>query len=425
MLKLLMVNNFAWASKRAAEHAKIFETGSINIDAFSHVKPYFDMLRGNAEIDLHLVSTARQSSFMLERGQQNAVYLDLSQSFILKNLFNQIRRGNSYIELCESIKSAAALYISVEDDVYAAILSGLPSVSAYSEGYYLVTKETVEGFKESFQPVYALMAGPVFPQMIDWYLLGHEMSHYYLHTNPVGFSGTSSDAESLYEMALASCCYENQDNFDDIANYYGLLNLSEEALATIRGDLANRRVYYAKNKANLVEEIACDFWAFVRIAEFFFHYYPDNVQSFRNFSTIFLLLFSIFDLHFAMIRRSALSLKTGIKSLLPADIADIHLRKMAIIYGMYNYYLSRCRDNGKFLPNELTFEDYNNSISGLKTAIDSLYIAPSTKLFSDLFSRAEDCNRIFQKVLGTARPGAFIPDHHKLFDTELHKAYFK
>jgi hypothetical protein len=96
--------------------------------------------------------------------------------------------------------------------------------------------------------------------LLDSYIIAHELSRELLAGSETRDRLLSSAAWS-FDRALGQVCYETQPNSEEIATFYGSVQLTREALDAIRRDLVSRRRHYLAARQQLTSEIACDAFA--------------------------------------------------------------------------------------------------------------------------------------------------------------------
>jgi hypothetical protein len=139
-----------------------------------------------------------------------------------------------------------------------------------------------------------------------------------------------SSAARSFDRALRQVCYETQPNFEEIATFYGSVQLNEEALDGIRRDLVNRRHHYLAARQQLTSEVACDASAFSSVAHLAMAQESQPSEDFYYYVMFWCyLIFCMSDLHQAMNARGLLSEESGVENEKPAGIADANFRKVA------------------------------------------------------------------------------------------------
>jgi hypothetical protein len=413
-----MWQKFDWAKRRASSYSDVAAKNRLQPEAFRHVFDFFDTFFKDEAIDLHLVTTSRQSARITNRETESAVFFDINQSYFLKNILRKISLNEDCVALANVYIQSAALYISAENKEYATILANLTTDKDYKQHYYFVSQDQLDDYEGKLAGLRRILPSPIFSDAVDWYIIGHEVYHYRKYTEPDKYFGFVRAAEGYFDEALTECCYEDRPDFKEIATYWGQLDIDDAGLESIRNDLVNRRAYYLSNKDNLVEEIACDLFSFHSLMNSMLDNFGDDVKTFREFSAYFYLLFNIFDLHFAMNRRATLSYNKGIDADKPADIADINLRKVALIYIMFDNYSNRLvQKYGAANTEGLPFEVFKTEIANLKHAIDHLYIMPITVIVRGMLYRAEECHRILVNIMNEEKTSPYNFDESRLFNT--------
>jgi len=213
-------------------------------------------------------------------------------------------------------------------------------------------------------------------------------------------------ARSAFEFALNEICYEKRPDFELIAQHHGAIHIEPAELQGTCADLANRRVHYEGSREHLIEEITCDADALTVLMSS----HPrawwsmegnsnEKLSDFSRFAQIFFLTACLPDLHQAMIKRAHLSVSTGIQSEKPGPIADMHFRKIALLYTIAERAMTCVPDTDR---NDQTFTEilyHVKQVMGLqKQAMDALVVIPTTRVikreliaFERITSQSQPC----------------------------------
>jgi hypothetical protein len=383
-----MEKHFEWATQKVAFYSELFDTNAVNKRYFHHIFRFANSVLGEKIIPIELVATFRQSSFIYHRKNESAIFFDLGQSFLLKSIFKTIASGRGFSALVEIFKQSACLYIVNQDYNFASLLSKHPLVPY--QNYYLCKESDLAFYAKIMSRYKEILQSSEFYTLVDNFIIGHEIFHYLNHRKH-SIEGFKKYSGEYFENALNECCYEQRDDFAEIASYYGRNPISKEGLEKIRSDLASRRIDYIARKEKLIEEIECDYFAFLYMTRFIRRDQEKSIESVKFFCNLFYILFCFFDLHFAINRRFLHSISSGISSTKPPDIADINLRKVALVDIIWNYIY-----NNVLLPNNFGTKEINSlyvkfreDIFNFKSAIDNLYLMPITKAFYDILENGE------------------------------------
>ncbi|HYI49764.1 MAG TPA: hypothetical protein VEX35_15005 [Allosphingosinicella sp.] len=332
-----------------------------------------------------LITSKRQSAYLIDRGDQAVILYDLSQSMALKRLLDFVEADRPYDEIAKLYAACAGLSVADESPALCAALLSMP---VPQEGEYLHNLGDLLAHYQAFK---ATLPGLMFEwksSLVDGYLLAHEMAHFLWKHPDELMTRLKSGAESAFEYALGQVCYENQPNFADIAQHWGELPKGPEELEKLRRDLVNRRRSHEAKRNHLIEEIACDAYALLMVSVIHMSVwqpktddYEAVLEGYLRFAQTFFLIVALSDLHQAMIRRAKHSVASGIETEKPADIADMHFRKMALIYSMTGNAMTclpeRLRQVEAF-PTVL--QGVQSVIVGLKDSFGALIAIPVTRL---------------------------------------------
>jgi hypothetical protein len=378
-----------WSRRRAAEESDLCDPAQIRGDARAVLLELLGRTLNGPKPDqlrVELIASKRQSARLLSRKDEAAILFDLSQSIVLKRLFHEVYTDQPYDEAARILCAAAGLAVADESPALCSALLSItvPEQSEYLHGHadllehYLALKEFLPNLLGTWQS-----------SLIDGYLFAHEVSHH-LFQGPSKLMGRlQSGARSAFEFALNQVCYERHPEFEAIAQHGGALPKDPEALERLRCDLATRREHYEANRNHLVEEITCDAYALTMLmASHVQAWRPDTddqnaiLNGFMRLAQTFFLIVALSDLHQAMIQRAKLSLATGIESEKPGDIADMHFRKMALMYVIAEHAMVCIPSSqwSKEMLEHLLAQIVNNIIGVQKQAIDALVVIPTTRV---------------------------------------------
>ncbi len=340
---------------------------------------------------IQLISSFRQSSFISHRRDESAIFFDINQAAIIIKLVEQIASEElSYIDVATTIKNCCSLYIYNKATQFSTLIKN--TTLFHQDKYFQIDYFSLERNYSNFRNIKRQLRQENVSFMVMQIILAHECYHYITFRNLEPSS--KEPAKKLFEFALEQVCYENQPNFEDIAKYNGNLpSLSKETLLTIKTDLKNRRSYYECNKTHLIEEIDCDVFALTSILDMKLND-PTKSYSFQeilNFGINYYLVYCILDFHIAMNRRALMSVEGSVKGIKPANIADMNLRKAAIIRCTFNFifYHFFGDDSSTDKKYDQDYSDYTKKIFDVKLGIDFLYIMPITNLTTEYLEMIE------------------------------------
>ncbi|NTS42887.1 hypothetical protein HRG84_18510 [Flavisolibacter sp. BT320] len=378
-----MSNNVVWSGQKAAILSNLFASENINKAYFTHVHSFSEIVLGDRNLPIELIASYRQSSFVLHRRTESVIFFDVSQSFLLKNIFRTISNGSGYSSLTEILKQSGCLYVIEENYHFASFVFRHPIVPFTQ--YYLVQEKDLANYGNYMESFSEHLKTSFFQNLVDYFIVGHEIFHYLKHQKHVD-RGVSEASSKIFDLALQQCCYENQENFEEIATYYGKVSLSREGLDKIRQDLRNNRTYFNTERERLVDEIECDWFSFELIANFVFKQ-NENIKSATEFSKLFFLIFSFFELQATIAQRFRRTLKSeGFRT---EGLAESNFRKVALIMVMRQYIVDRYLPKGS-TQQEIDFlhHQLDHEIFDLKLAIDNLYLMPTTNAVIDILDNS-------------------------------------
>lgn len=409
-----MLSSFGWALTKAEQNAILLPDLKSTQEFENFLRHFCEVLVPTSvnDFSLEFVKTARQSSFISHRGQETAIFFDICQSLILKTMLSQVLSGESYVKMTYLLRECAALYVSPYENNFALLIQR----ARFSMEPEVFFKESsgMSGTLSSYGE--ALKDRATF-RIIDLMILAHEVFHLLEARKGRIHKEIPVVAEACYDFALTQCCYEREPNFEQIATYNGRVELSNQQLASIKGDLINRRSHYGEQKEKILEEVRCDLFSFSAVIEFFTanSRLDFNKQWLRVLCCqLYFIVFCLVDIHFAVTRRAFLSFKFNVFHQRPGSVADIHFRKMAVIYGMY-VYLNAVDTTRKWGSDRIKhFNHFLKSISTLNDAYTDVYHAPTIRKVMECFGFAEHLRSLDHIVLPAGRK--FMPSPIEFFD---------
>lgn len=416
-----------WAQRRAASRSDFVDPARIRREPLDFLLPLVTGILGGrpSELNIAPVCTTKQTCFMIQGQKESALCFDVTQSLLLKNLFAIVLEGRDYFPFAECLVEGIAVSGCVRDFPYAKIVQML---SVGTGDHYVHGPERRQRFQEDLLSFRGHIDYPVL-HLVDVYLIAHELAHFELDRSNVE-PGLHEMADMAFEFALREVCYEDQPNFERIANYNSTPVLTKEALAVIKRDLRNRRSHYLADRDRLTLEIACDSFAlssFVWIARAISK--RSSSTDHCAFVTWFYLIMCISDLHQAMLRRGSLSETLGVLSEKPADVADVHFRKVAILAtaARLMHELFPGAEGRTSFAVDVAVQDLASVIEPVRNAFEGLYTMPVTVAIRDTLLEAEKTRMKFgPEVLERAtRPDdlATVFDFERLFGKKFAEAF--
>lgn len=412
-----MDTRFEWSINKSRQYSEVFDYTSIERNDFQHLfdfcSNYLDQFKSS--IAFEIVSTARQSSFISHRRSESAIFFDLSQTKTLQAIYDKIGNGYDYKSISDILRQSGAMYISKSDYNYA--LQVVNAKIDDEKTYYLELNEVLKTYKELLSVIKQYFTNGFLSTVNDFFVMGHETFHLLSHRGFLSNYGIKQTSQETFEFALNQCCYENHTNFVEIATNNHKIQISKSGLETIKLDLKNRRQRYLEKESYLKEEIECDMFAFMIVMEYITNNYKgfNTYENLINVSILFYINFCFYDLHFAMNKRTELSLRKGINSEKPDNIADINLRKVALAYSMFNYIHHPMTSDGEI--NEEQYIErlnyYLRLIQEFKLSIDGLFVMPTTLMMKDVLEYCEKGKEKISMKNQTQMEKVFIADYLK------------
>jgi len=391
-----MVN---WSEKKAKRYSNFYPYLEIENSKFKHLKELMIYRYVGAEFkqaSIHLVSSFRQSCFIAHRKKESAIFFDIYQFAILIKLARQLSsEGTSYIELAETIKSCCALHIKKKDPQRSKLIQH--TKLSHNDNYFQIDIPSIKNHYYNFNLIKKDLRRENVSFIVEQLLLSHECYHYVIYRNLEPTSNAS--ALRMFDFSLNQVCYEKESNFEEIAMYNGnLTSLSFEKIEQIRQDLKDRRRYYESNKEHLVEEINCDIYAFSSALDLKLGVSSNSIdfEELLKFSINYYIIFCLLDLHIAMNKRSMISVYKVIDDKTPANIADMNLRKVAMVRFMFDLIFYKCFGNEKSTEDKYydDLKTYSERVFDVKMAMDFLYVMPITNLTREYLMSIEEKLRL-------------------------------
>jgi hypothetical protein len=147
------------------------------------------------------------------------------------------------------------------------------------------------------------------------------------------------------------------------------------------------------------------------------------MEGYMRLAQTFFLIVALSDLHQAMIHRAKLSVATGITSEKPGYIADMHFRKMALLFSIADQAMvwnPRSRWSDQMFADLLVH--VINVIGAQKQALDALVVIPVTRVIRGQILAFEQGSVVTQR---TEKGKPWLGRLGVLFGDELAAATFK
>jgi hypothetical protein len=387
-----------WSQRAARRRSDLCDIALIRDEPTAVMRQLLQRLLEGPKPDglaLELIASKRQSACLVEGASEAVILFDLAQSMVLKELFRLVRIDRPYDDIAYLVAGCAGLSVADESPKLCAALLSMPERS--EEPQYIYDMSTMLEYYAQFRGILPQLLFQWQAPLIDGYILAHEVSHFLLNRPDFIMARMKHEARNAFNFALQQVCYEREPNFDEIAQRGGLLRIDPAQLERLRLDLSNRREYYEAHANEIIEEIACDAHGLLTTASTLHSVWaggathPDDIiAAYLQFARTYFLLFALGDFHQAMIQRAKLSVRAGVLTEKPGDIATMHLRKIALIHGMADQV-------GTFLPEamrtqahfERFLQAFAEAIGAFKQMIDALIVSPATLVVRDVILRCE------------------------------------
>ncbi len=332
-----------------------------------------------------LIATKQQSASVVTKRDEGVILFDVTQSMVLKRLFQLVASDQPYDAAAKVLGAAAGLAVA---DQHPALCSALLSLRVPEQSEYVHDEAALRQHYEVLKLVLETLLTDWQSSIIDGFIFAHEISHFMFHEPDKLMLRVQAGARSAFEFALNEVCYERRPDFETIAQHYGAIHIEPAELQRIWVDLANRRMHYEENREHLIEEITCDAYALTLLMSSHARAWRpleggsnEKLSGFSRFAQTFFLVACLSDLHQAMIKRALLSATTGIESEKPGHIADMHFRKTALFYTIAERAMTCVPAADR---NDQTFPEMLYQVKqviGLqKQALDALVVIPITRV---------------------------------------------
>jgi len=412
-----MISSFSWSKQYAHDHVLFFPDNCLRKKQLSHVPQFMERLLEEIKepVALEFISSYKQSSHVVSEGlTKNGLFFDLAQASIIKNVLFKIAQDYQASNVAKILWESACVYIHRAHPQYAAIMTNQP-INPFGE-YYAENIPELNAHYHRLNPLRTAFSSSSFLNTVDHFIVAHEVFHLLKHQKKIDLSEVISASNDLFEYAMEQCCYQHNDNFHDIATYHGRIEVSASKLEEIRKDLDKREAYYRKKKKFILEEIQCDAYAYEQVMSHLFDNQPiSNIQNIISISLQYLLLFSVFHLHYAINQYVSLSANSTLDGEKPAHVANFLLRAIALGKKMSNYIANKISNEHR-----KNFRQYfHQELFLTKTAFDSLYTMPVTKIISDNLRHCEQ-----ERATTTKTYQALELDYYKLFHIPYIESFF-
>lgn len=337
------------------------------------------------QLRAEFIATKQQSASVITKGDEGVILFDVAQSMVLKRLFHLVASDQPYDAAAKVLGAAAGLSVA---DQHPALCSALLSLSVPEQAEYVHDEVALRQHYGVLKLMLETLLTDSQSSIIDGFIFAHEISHFMLHEPDKLMMRVQAGARSAFEFALNEVCYEKRPDFEIIAQHYGAIHIEPAELERIRDDLANRRMHYEESREHLIEEITCDAYALTVLMSGHARVWQpmggdsnENLSGFSRFAQTFFLVACLSDLHQAMIKRAHLSATAGIDSEKPGNIADMHFRKIALLYTIAECAMTCVPATDR---NDQTFTEMLYQVKqviGLqKQALDALVVIPITRV---------------------------------------------
>lgn len=378
----------AWSRRWAARQPNLCDLLQVRSEARDTLLELLRRtLNGQQFPDLRaeFILSHRQSATILEGTSEAVILFDLTQSMVLKRLFRLVSTDQPYDEAARVLAAAAGLAVANDSP---GLCSELLDITVPERGEYLHEEKVLFEHYRVLRRVLQNLLTEWESSLIDGFIFAHEVSHFAFSREDPLMTRLRFGARSAFEYALDQVCYERRPDFEEIAQHGGDLPKEEESLALLRRDLVNRRAHYEATREHLIEEITCDGYALTMLADSHIRAWrPETrnvnaiLEGFSRFAQTFFMIATLSDLHQAMMNRAKLSAAAGIDSEKPGNIADMHFRKMALMYLIAELTMTcipRSEWSSKLFGEMLA--QVTQALGAQKRAVDAVVVIPITRV---------------------------------------------
>ena len=392
----------------------------VDVSRFAFVADFlasFDEHFGGAP-DFELLATCDQSCWLHDG---RAVFFDVYQSAAIKSLLGGLTGG--YPTFSHQVKRCLALALSHDEPGMSRAI--LDQASDNPAHHYRHHESTLEDGTRVLGALMRSIGREELFLVVDQFLLAHELFHFLVKAGDPIATRNQQVVSTQFDDIVGAVCYFRAPDFGDRLRRQTNASLSEQAVENERQRQQRQEASYQRNRHSLVEEIACDWFAFNTISSSFgltFFSKHDPLEVYSRFLQIAFLVMSVINLHQAMLKRALLVASGAPSSEAPDDLSDMHLRLTSMIFVAATCHpISKQlgdSDEGEQLHGELLAQ-CNLLIGPLKTAFDACVLFPTTN------SVAECLRGIVDRRGATSDAVRASVEPEEVFDRAVLEAVFR
>jgi hypothetical protein len=261
-----------------------------------------------------------QTAFIVCKDNESAVFFDVGQAAILKSAYAALRADDPETEVFQLFLATASLKISPADHFLADKLgdswSGPYDASVFGVRDLDAARETLGRYAAAdFQPLFDLI--------VDGTIIAHELYHH-----------RSRRSQIVVEMEQLIA--NNYDEFVKVAtediDVFSVENTTGEQRERQGRERRLKRDYYLRERRMIVEEMACDLFAFTNVTSMILARLAPEVsrKTLEDIIALHSIAFNLHLLHLAFTERAQLFAAQGLEYELPGSMSLYNLRRLAV-----------------------------------------------------------------------------------------------
>lgn len=392
-----------WLKSAIEARSDLVGTSMIGDGYFSQAIECLNSLMSQIDktYQIFVVASKSQNSSIMEIDDEKVITLDVTQSLVLKELVRRMHTTPGPLYVVDLLQVCCAIDISEGDENHSLLLLE-PTLDDSSPIWHVDLPERLNTMNllSDYEPV--ISQG--FPyETVDIFIALHEF-HHLLHNEQQDMTEWARQiSKESFEYAKHKILGHKRDDFKSWV--IDLVDMSDDGLEEIKKDLEAREESYALRANEIIEELASDVFAIGLLAQ---SAVPNTPERLYQLSHIIFLIFSAYDLHQSMIKRARHSIKEGIANFKPAHVADLHLRKIAMVYALARLHYLQVSD--KHFDSNVSKEElseylshYEDALYTYNTILINNYVIPVTKGMRQIFEGAESSKNSLRKPLSRSR----------------------
>ena len=366
---------FEWAIRMAERNrAAVGLTDEPDV-GFETVKDFAEEMLGDLAptTGLEWISTCRQFARISHNGDESAIFFDLSQAKALRRLCALLDPMQDSMNFLNALKETVVLSLCDDEPRRAQALKGID----YEDRRWLDAEpQSLGPALQHFAEIARAAQAPDIVDLLDCCLVAHEVQHL-IHRRDRRGGVADEAAEAAFERALPLVYYQSAPDFESRVTHGGLLKMDRQGIERIRTDLVEREAHARASRAALVDEIACDLFAY-----YCFEYCLNRARGTEEVflaADCFMLWFMLHDLHRAMIDRAEIAPRIAAGDPRPPSIADMGFRRTALLCGIHELALWRVGPDQPDVA-EMIWERLVEGAEAAKKSFDLLYHRPIVRI---------------------------------------------